>query len=54
MREIVPLVDDDMSNDSPEMCVLSSVSLPCSTSTSGESSFTAADTVDNIQKNDKR
>ena len=54
MREIVPLVDDDMSYDSSEMFVLSSVSQPCSTSTPSESSFTAADAVDHIQKNDKR
>ena len=54
MREIVPLVDDDMSYYSSQVFVLSSVSLPCSTSTPSDSSFTAADTVDNIQKNDKR
>ena len=30
--------------------MLSSVSIPCSTSTPGESSVTTADTVDNIQK----
>ena len=54
MREIVPLVDDDMSYDSSEVCVLSSVSLSCSTSMPSESSFTAAETVENIQKNYKR
>ena len=54
MLEIVPLIDDDISNDSSEVFVLSSVSLPCSTSTPSESSFTVTGTVDNIQKNDKR
>ena len=50
MSKTVPLVDDDVSNDSSEVFVLSSVSIPCSTSTPDESSLTTPDTVDNIQK----
>ena len=38
MREIVPLVDDDIPYDSSEVFVLTSASLSCPTSTPSDSS----------------